>query len=437
MNALSNHELLWPFIKTYNLQASFETDNINNSRKKKYDMEFSGLQFVIEIDENHTNAKVLTNDAFKNILASMNGNILIRMNFQEIYKNEGALKGIGEIKDGLDANDYIIDSTYYGEFLELMYDCLINSLLNNNNNFRKSYILHLFNQSLQKQISTIKASIKRNNKKLTQFNKIIKTSKSESKKVVYKEASSRLEKIQSINNKSVDDLKDVIEFIKTDQNFLKLFSIKDKYKPKFIGDRNIPFNEVLDLVDMVDMESISNLLTFMYEIRIISQYYESHTDIRISWKELSEIIIKFESTLTLSKVLILYYLELEESYESIINRMLTHTKQLIPDDEKYNICMNNENRKAIKPFKKEIQTLKSDKSKLEKQIGKLTSNFKKLCSKFKFINLSYNKLFDGEYSHRRSTVNIQFNKNRLINIDGVLSDESESDDDFDSDYVDN
>mgnify|MGYP001009788556 CR=1 FL=1 len=86
------------------------------------------LNIAIEIDENHTGKKVIANDKLKDIISAMNGVILLRMNFQKIYKEENATKGKGEILDGCNANKYMLNSEYYKSFIDNLY--IIGDLLN-------------------------------------------------------------------------------------------------------------------------------------------------------------------------------------------------------------------------------------------------------------------------------------------------------------------
>lgn len=415
LNALSNHELLWPYISIYDLQASYETEDVHNSRKKRYDMEFSELQFVIEIDENHRGETTLANDEFKNVLASMNGRMLIRLNFQEIYKDEGVEKGKGEILAGENANDYMYNSEYYKKFLELLYDSLINSLLNNNAEFRQKYIFHLFNESLKNQLIILKSSIRSNKKRISNIKKKISTADSKTIREEYNKKIVDMQLIQDKNRVSIDKIKFIIEFIKSDQSFLKLFGIKDKYKPKFIGDKNIPFTEILDVLHIVDEAAILRLKHFMYTNHIISKYYRSNNDIYVSWKELSIIITEFDSDSELGKVLILYYFELEESYESIIARMLSHSKKIASNEEKYNECMRNENKKISIPLEKLISEKDVKILELSEQLAQTKLKLENLSSDIKYLNISYNKALKGEFMHERSPINIRFNRDRLFN----------------------
>lgn len=434
INALNNHELLGPYINLYDLQASYETDAVTRKDKKKYDMEFTDLNIAIEIDENHTEA-VKENDELKNHIAAMNGRILLRMDFQEIYKDKGASKGKGEIKAGQNANKYMLNSTYYSEFLQSLYDALINSLLNNDAEFRKTYIMYLFVQSLNNQIDTISNDIKSNKKRLKLFKETMKNTKSTSKKDSYETKISYINNIQEKNTKSIADLTEILEFIKTDESFYKLFYIKDKYRPKYVGEKNIPFEEIISLLIITQNESISELLDFLYDHRIVSKYYKDKTNILISWKDLSIIIMEFISNSQLSKTLILYYLELEESYESIINRMYTHTQHLIPTEEKYKICMDNEIAKSGRPLEAELAKQLKATEKAETALEKLKNKFNILVSKFTSINLSYNKLINGQFNHRRSEVNIKFNKSRVITRgSGSNSDDGTDSDNNDSDF---
>lgn len=392
-------------------------------------MEISGLQFILEIDENHRTKKVLANDAFKNVLSSMNGSVLIRMNFQRIYKDINHPDGKGEIPAGENANEYMYNSEYYKEFLELLYESLTNALLHNSKEFRQNYIMDLFNRSLKNKVSKIKSSTSYNSKYISAFRKKLEQTDSKSKKVRYQKEINLIENIQNTNSKSLTELIDAIEFIKSDQNFLRLFEIKNTYRPKFVGDKNIPLGKVLELLDLLDRDSVSELISFMYKINIISDYYQSNDKIYVSWKDLSEIIIKFEGNLELTNVLILYYLELEESYESIITRMLEHSKKLIPNEDKYRICMENEIKKISGPLNKIVNDLEQEKNKLRKANSKL----EKLSIDFRSIQLSYNKAIDGELGHERSPLNIEFNQNRLKGVNWLDKYDSDSDSNEDED----
>lgn len=424
INALRNHELIGPYIDLFNLQSTYETNFIESHRRKKFDMEFPYLNIVIEIDENHIAKKIKKNDALKTTLVAMNGNILLRMNFQKIDKRK--------LKNGDNFNISMLNSKYYKEFLNELYDAIIASLLNNDVSFRRNYIFHLFDKSLHIQASTIEKNMVLNNRNITSLAEKIKTYKQQKRKNELRKQIADLHNIQEINLKSLNDLKETIEFIKTDTNFIKLFELKQKYRSRIIGNKNIPVVEILDILNIrTEDHFFKDFMTFLYSNKIISIYYASIQSIYISWKELGIIINGYHNNVKLSTTLILYYFELEESYEDVISRIHSHTDKLKPSKDKYNTCVRYENKKVVKKYKKIIKKLKNDYSILEDDHSKNNKSLDKLSEKFISLNISYNKLYTGELNHQRSKVNIKFNNSRLITDKPIYNSDS-SDSELDS-----
>jgi hypothetical protein len=213
---------------------------------------------------------------------------------------------------------------------------------------------------------------------------------------------------------------------------LQLFKIKDAYKSNIIGDKNIPLSKAVEVLKLADNTiDYNSLIKFLRENFIISALYKFNTEIKISWKDLGRVIVSFSNNRDIGDILQLYYFELEESYEYIIERMNAHTKELTPTSDKYEICMNNEVKKASIPLNKKIDRLESDKLDLSDVLRDLKVKFKKLIGRLNRINVSYNKLFRGEYNHEQSFVNKRFNEVRVRGHDMKTYYSSESESDYD------
>jgi len=225
---LKTHPLLGKFYEkiTHGLQFKHETSFVDGKRKFEYDLVFTNLNISIEIDENHIAKKTLDNDKVKTIVSEMNGYVLHRLNFQKIYYGNG--KGKGEIKDGRNANTYMLNSEYYKNFLEDLYNSVCYSLLRKEYDFRKNYIMYLLNLYMEQRIETIQidiTNIKSSNKSLlNKKNKILSNYK---------------KNLSLINDKS--------------GKFIELFELKnnsynDKENTKSNDIKNIKLEKVISLL---------------------------------------------------------------------------------------------------------------------------------------------------------------------------------------------
>src|SRR6476661_848844 len=183
LNSIKNHPLLCNFLDKLKpkLQSNCESDLIASNHKMEYDIHFPELDIIVEIDENHK-SNVFYNDIVKNIISSMNGYVLFRLDFQKIYcditykDGKRIYYGKGEIRDEI-ANKYLLNSEYYAEFIKFLTDNICYSLLSRLNSFRENYILYLLDISLNEKIKELEETINYNISKKDSYDKLINENK--------------------------------------------------------------------------------------------------------------------------------------------------------------------------------------------------------------------------------------------------------------------
>lgn len=410
LNALKNHQHFGEFYDYLltNLQISYESYFIDKNNRMRYDMGFPNLNIVIEIDENHTSA-VARNDYIKTITAEMNGTSVCRLNFQKIFVNKYGTSR-GNIKNGENANKEMFNSKAYTKFLNDLYYKLGGAMMKDQLAFRELCVMHLYKISVQKQIDEINSSLQEN---IAQQDKIKKTLNSSkvTKKIINQSKYDIISDLVENNKIALNKYMTISDFIKNDDTFVELFKIKDMcVKSKDPFGKIIQFERVAKVVKAYDEDKEEMLIDFLYKSGILTKLYDLQKDIHISWKDLSRVIIDYsEVNDSLKMALILYYTELEESYEKILHQMDSHTKTITATMEKYITCIKNETQKIKKSYKDEIYLIKKKMDDLNTRYKKLVNDHDNLNFKYKSVNLAYNRVLNGEWSHTRSASNIEFN----------------------------
>jgi|SRR6476661_5234046 len=401
LDLLRKDDLIKEFYEFMNFELQFncESQDVEKTRQLKYDMMFKNLNIIVEIDENHASKKTVDNDIRKNIVSQMNGFVLVRLDFQKIYYkiNKNSKKiGCGELKDGSNADKHILNSEYYNKFIHELRENIYSSMLSRKDEFRERYILFLLENSLNDRIKNIQKSVNNNSLEHEKYNTLLKNTKDLKLKQKYKNIKDELHFILDSNYKNLTKTENVLKII-TDKNgkFIELFKIKnDSYqKNKSRNCKNIPLSKIIDLLSLDD-NSMIKFIRFLYNIGVVNEFYHDKKDILISWRDVSEIIKNYNDImLTLKEALNIYYLELEESYEIIINKMNDFNNKIIATQEKYRFCMQNERSKKEKAYLNEIQVLRN---------------------KFNTVNTMYNISDQLVKSLRNSYIDILSNDNDHI-----------------------
>jgi len=390
---LKHHSIIGNFIDFINcgLQFKCETHMIEDKRKLKYDIAFTNLNIIVEIDENHNSTTTINNDLKKSLISEMNGYVLLRLDFQKIYCDK---IGKREIKKGDNANEYILNSIYYKEFLEILYDNICCSLLGKNEDFNKKYILYLLELSINQRLVNLNNDVEYNLEKIENNNILIKKTNNKSLKIKYQDNKIRYQKILDNNHKAIIDTKNILNLIKDSSGkFIELFKIKDEsYKNGgTLGTKNIKIDEIINLLNL-DYGDI-DFINFIGYSGIYTRIYDNVKDILLSWKDVSTIIIKYkDSDAILSNALLSYYFELEESYEFIRKMIIQFNNILVPTQYKYKYCIANEVDKKKQEFISKHKAIKNTCNDLRTELDILKS-------KYQSINESYIRLLSNERNH--------------------------------------
>lgn len=383
------------------LQAKLESEDMSDLRKMKYDLHFTNLDIIVEIDENHKGL-ILIADNIKNCLMSQNGISFIRLNFQKIYN--------GEIVDN--ANDEILNSEYYTKFIRDLNDKLTNSLLHKYREVREYYIMHIFKNTLVDKINnSMLILIKYLNAKklLTSSDKIAKLDKKIKQK-----------------NKVLIEAKIHLEGLSENSNFIAMFNYKDRCKKNLDNKTDkkvITFDEIIKLLEISpDIKNdITNFKEFLYDINIIDDSEIDNDTIFVNWKQLTLILLEYDSNNNLQSLLKLYFIELEESYEKIIDLIEKHNICIRSSREAFQICMENANIKLKKDFINDVTKAAKVKYTMELDVANKTSNkYKKLYEKSEMYRESQINKFVEPIKADYIPLQIEVAKNQLI-LDSLMA----------------
>lgn len=312
------------------LQTKFTIGLLNNKYGPKFDLCFKNLNMVIEIDEDHKGDKVLDNDKNKTAMLKLNGYNLTRLNFQKIHS--------GKIVTNI--NDIMKNNRYYGEFLGELKHKILTALLSNYPISRESYIKAQFINTLKSNVSSYKN----------------KTKKIHDTIAFMQHSGTTFDDIESYNNYhrqielnkrnliinydlcmyNTNLLNQILNPTESTDSFHKLFELKTKCRNSDYG-KVITFDDILELFNKYD-DDVDEIVITMHKIGIID-YDDNAANIKISWKDLSELIYKYDKTKELCDVIHAYYSEVEEHYEKIIRMIETHNDSICGDEISYQTNM--------------------------------------------------------------------------------------------------
>ena len=314
------------------LQSKIESDEITELRKMSFDMHFTLLDIIIEIDENHIN--VGENDDIKNCIMQQNGILYKRMDFQKIYT--------GEICNNANANIEILNNTYYTEFIKNLVHALLYKLLKQSNQIREYFVMYLFKNVLIDKYNRLIYLVENSNNTKTLLNIELNLSVEKNK---------ILERIKSIDNninthtESWRKVTTQINNLLESSNFINMFALKDRCKRSIeqnLTDKVITFDEVVNLLEISDsnMEKFHQFLLGSLIIEDINEINEDEK-ILLNWKQVSMIITTYGYNNNVKSLLQLYFNELEDSYESIIHIFNSYTISAKEMQNSYKVCMTN------------------------------------------------------------------------------------------------
>lgn len=389
---------IWQFIKKDDMlnqfknylkctsQVKFNLEYMSSAFNQRFDWCMLVQRLVFEIDENHPNDSPM--DKIKTDTMRLNGFNLIRLNFQNIHK--------GPILNNI--NEEWLSSAYYVEFLKDVKDKIVCSLLKDNRDVREYYIMHLFENSLLEEINDITIYLINNIAEEKECIKCIKNSKNLDEYTNYYNEYQTILKETEFNKQSLTHYTNLLDGLYNDDNFLKLFDLKDKCriaKYKAV----ITFNEISEILYIKSKDGKYEFKSFLRKMRVIKTLDILDEDILVSWEQLSIVVIKYKSSI-MSKLLTIYYIKIEKSYEHIIECINKHNNSIQGDIDAYNSCMDYSN----KQFKKiEIKELKD----LRKKVDKLT-----LDNEAKDEKLKMYKTLETRYT---SVQQEQNNSNNIVN----------------------
>lgn len=332
LNAIKNDIFLSIWIDKIEeeLQTKFTIGLLNNKYGPKFDLCFKNLNMVIEIDEDHKGDKVLDNDKNKTAMLKLNGYNLTRLNFQKIYS--------GKIVTNI--NNVIKNNQYYGEFLDELKYKILTALLSNYPISRESYIKSQFINTLKSNVSSYKKKTKKIHDTITfmQYNDTtfndIESYNDYHKQIELTKRNLMINYDLCMYNTNL--LNQILNPTESTDSFHKLFELKTKCRNSDYG-KIITFDDILELFNKYD-DDVDEIILTMHKIGVID--YEDHAaNIKISWKDLSELIYKYDKTKELCDVLHAYYSEVEENYEKIIRMIETHNDSIRGDENSYQTNM--------------------------------------------------------------------------------------------------
>lgn len=382
LNMIKNSSILGKF-QDYivkDLQTKFTINLLNGHSGYKFDLCFKGLNIAVEIDENHTSDEILENDENKTAMLKLNGYNLTRLDFQEI--NHGPTI-VGNI------NDIMLNNEYYKEFIIALKNKILSSLLHKYIDVREFYIMYMYKLSISDKIMEF-TKIKNDNLNLIEI--CINNCRNANNNSTYEENYNKMEKLKSkkkviknLYDKYVKLQNDIIKE-SNDSDFKKLFKLKSKCRDADYTNV-ITFSDISNLLNFKPVD-YNDLITIIYRNGIINDNLP-YDMINITWKQLSVVISDYNDTKDLQKLLMSYYVEIEESYEKIILMINKHTESISGNEFVYKMCMQYIINKNASSDRNQIQKLTNENNKL------ITDNkaINKEIIFLKDVNQSYMKMF--------------------------------------------
>ena len=408
LNAIKNDKLLSKYISSKDLvlQNKYETNVIQDKYKFKYDALLMNMNIVVEIDENH-DKQTRIKDAIKNTIAEMNGNVLARLDFQKIYCNiiykngEKFYKGKGEIPNNKDANNYLLDSEYYGEFIQDLINKIYSSLFGSNKEFRDDYIMYLLKLSIEESINNTNKIIDKCKEKQLFYSQVISLDNSVKKK--YLELETKFKNLEGIKSKTLKYFNTILKLVnKSSGKFIQLFNIKhESYNDsKDLNSKNIKLEKIIELLSIEKIYH-TKFIESLYRLHLDIDVYEDDNNILLSWKDLSNIIMNsLEVDSILRDALNMYYRELENSYEYILKRIKEFDNIIIGDEIKYDIITDIIESKIQEKNDNIISSLNNKITTLEKRIENKNKEYNLLDKKYKSLGKSYYFRINNDMFHR-------------------------------------
>jgi hypothetical protein len=330
LNSIKNDEFLskYQHIIKKDLQTKFTVNLLNNKMGVEFDLCFKDLNITVEIDEAHTDKKVIANDEIKSSMMKLNGFNLIRLDFQQIHKGT-SIKG--------NINDLMYNNQYYKQFLTNLKSMLLNALLQKYVIVRRDYIMKLYLATRNEKLSKISKAMNKNIQDIIKYKELCQNAESIEK---YEELYKNLTTVNEdyiFNNELMEKYLKLYNDDKASSDFDKLFELKAQSQSS-VDKNTITFFNIAIVLDYKTYQH-DELKLYLRKIGIITDYTIDIKDILISWKELSIVITESEKSFDIKKLLIQYYIEIEESYEKIINMIKTHTDAIQGTEHDYKMCM--------------------------------------------------------------------------------------------------
>ena len=274
---------------TYTLQEPQQISWLSYRSSKKTDMTLPNIRTNHEFNENHhAGKKYKLNDAKKRSYAKIRGRHTIYFYFDT--KQPNTRKNI---------KSYLCDE-YMTQYVKECRENAINAIVLNGD-ARDRYIFKLLKESLVKQVANINETLDKY--KNTEF------------------AEACNEKLETRNFKQ-----SILNDLNNSQIAIDMFACKA------LG--SISFQKLCNLFDLLDKTrdqvKITELKLCLSKLDIVEHPYIDEKYIKLTWKQLNQTIIKFDTKKKmLGNILYEYWLELNESYENIILRIQTFYENLV------------------------------------------------------------------------------------------------------------
>ena len=297
-------------------------------------------------------------------MLKLNGYNLTRLDFQQINKGSTIVGNI---------NNIMLNNTYYGKFISALKNKILASLLHKYTDVREFYIMYMYKLSIDDKIREF-TNLKNYNLKL--INTYTNNCKTSTSMRSYEENYRYLEKLKS-KKKVIKNLYD--EYTKlandinsesNDSDFKELFNLKNKCRDAKYTNA-ITFKDIANLLKFKPVD-YKKLITIIYINGIINDDDLSYNLINITWKQLSVVISDYNDAKDLQKLLMSYYIEIEESYEKIILMINQHTESISGDEFVYKMCMQYIINKNSSTDQTQIRKLKIENTKLHDENKTLT-----------------------------------------------------------------
>lgn len=142
----------------------------------------------------------------------------------------------------------------------------------------------------------------------------------------------------------------ILEGIKNDSDFRKLLEFKDICKKNVDNkpyNKAITFKKVIDILK-VDSEDIIKFKEFIIGIDIIDDIETPNDKIFVNWEDLNLIIFDYDTRPDLKELLKHYYINIQRSFDKIIDRIEAYNTRMSPTLETYQKCIKNSSDKINK-----------------------------------------------------------------------------------------